>query len=159
MGSTPACSAPNAATTAALSRSARRFRGSAISFAQESSELYGQPHPLSDIGDILGDLDEIAVRVAEVDRPQLAERATTRDRPRFDRDADHAQVLAHLVERDRADHAEVAGAERRLLRLRGRLRTSILEVDLLLSELQREPRLTLGAAEELALEAERALVE
>src|SRR5262249_25526349 len=62
---------------------------------------------------VLPDLDEITVRIAKVDRPYLAESAAPRDGPGFDLHADHAQMREHLVERDRGDHAEIAGAERR----------------------------------------------
>ena len=65
----------------------------------------------------------------------------------------------HVVERRGGDQAEIAGAERRPLRLRRRHRAAVLKIDLLPAEFQREARLAVRPAECLAREAERALVE
>ena len=70
-----------------------------------------------------------------------------------------AQMREHLVERRGGDQAEIARAERRLLRLRRRHRAPVLKVDLLLPEFQRVARLAVRPAERLAREAERSLVE
>src|SRR4030095_15375728 len=81
------------------------------------------------------------------------------NRAGLDGHTDRAQMLDHVVQRNCRNHAEVARAERRLPSLRRCLRRAILKIDLLIAEAQRESRLAFGAAKELSLETECALVE
>ena len=67
--------------------------------------------------------------------------------------------MRDVVERHGGDQAEIAGAERRLLRLGRRQRAAILEVDLLPAEFQREARLAVRARNVSRVKPERALVE
>src|SRR4051794_6544144 len=79
----------------------------------------------------LGELDEVAVRVAHVERPQRADRARPGDRPLLDWDAGRVELALDVRERAVDEQAEVRGAGRRAPRVWRVLGARDVEVELL----------------------------
>src|SRR2546422_3408175 len=86
-----------------------------------------------------GDLEEIAVGVAQIDRLDRAERARPLDGPLEQRDAVLGETPDPRLERLVRQEAEVARSGGRPLRLRLELLPGPVQVDLLRSEPEREP--------------------
>jgi hypothetical protein len=108
---------------------------------------------------VLRYLDEVAVRVTEVDGTQRSKGTTSRDRTGHNWNTLRAQVRKDIIERNGGDDTEVGRPNRGrfgFCRSRGR---TVLKVDLLISEAQCIPRLPFRPPEELPLETENPLVE
>src|SRR5437870_4153945 len=89
--------------------------------------------------ELAGDLEQVAVGVAQVDRLDRAERARALHRPLEDGHPTLLEVAAPDLERLVRQEAEVARAWRRSRRLPPEFLPSRVSVDLLRSESQREP--------------------
>src|SRR2546426_211527 len=104
------------------------------------------PEPLAELRqpvlghpELAGDLEQVAVGVAQVDRLDRAEGARALHRPLEDGHPTLLEVAAPDLERLVRQEAEVARAWRRPRRLQPELRPGRVQVDLLRSESQREP--------------------
>src|SRR5271166_5647501 len=104
-----------------------------------------------------GDLDQIAVRIAAIYRPDWTQRAGALHRSGEDRHATVVQMADHLIRRCRGDEAQIAGAGRVVHPGDPASRIGIrrAHVDLLAAELQRG---AVVGAEFLALHAEHAQI-
>ena len=109
--------------------------------------------------DVLRDLYEVAVRVAEVDGTERSKGAPSRDRTGHNWNILRAQVRKDIVERDGRDDTEVGRPNRGSAGFRWGRGRAILKVDLLIPEAQRIPRLPFRPPEGLPLETENSLVE
>src|SRR2546426_181566 len=103
---------------------------------------------------LVGDLDQIAVGVAEVDRLEGAAGARALDRSLLDGDAPCSQVLDPPRQRLAREQAHVGGPRRRPRGLGVELPPGLVQVDLLGAESQRRAPL----AEDDDLHAQHALV-
>src|SRR5262249_46313598 len=103
----------------------------------------------------IGDLDQVVVRVAEIDGSQRPDGAGTSDGTVLDGDAEAVQPLDDGLERLIRDDAEVAGSRRRVASLRLELVPGFVQVDLLLADLERPST----APERRCLDEEDVLVE
>src|SRR6266496_5077536 len=80
------------------------------------------------------DLDQIAVRIAEIDGKDRPRRARARDRALDHRHALGCKMSDELGQRDRRDEAQVSRARRRVLRLRFEFAAALVQIDLLAAE-------------------------
>src|SRR5476649_835754 len=85
----------------------------------------------------LGNLDQILIRIADVDRAQGKARAGARYRPEFNRNIRRAQLRDHLVQRPVREETNVQRSRRRMRGIAVGHRALVVEVDLLLAETQR----------------------
>lgn len=113
----------------------------------EEPEALPPLEPLDDDGgsllvDVTRNLDQVHIRITEVDR----EYGTTRTGPAHgafdDRDLMTPKVLHRIAERHGGDEAEIGGAGGGTSRLRLELSPDLMQVDLLITEGKRLPPLT-----------------
>ena len=108
---------------------------------------------------VLRYLDEVAVRVTDVDRTQRPKGTPSRDRTGHNWNILRAQVRKDKVEQNGRDDTEVGRPNRRSFGFSWGSGRAILKVDLLIPEAQCIPRLPFRPPEELPLETENSLVE
>ena len=93
---------------------------------------------ISSTGDVAGDLDEIPIRIVEIDRFDLPKRTHSWHRP-INVDAGAANLDDHVLNRRGCNQAEILGSRLRALRSLLELRADLVEVDLGLSESEHLP--------------------
>jgi hypothetical protein len=109
----------------------RGVRGSIPSAAPSSRRLPAASMLASEIG---ADLDQVLVRIAEVDAEDGAGGAGAFDRALLDGDAARGEVLDHLVQRADGDEAQVGAAGRGTVGLRLELLADPVQIDLAVAE-------------------------
>lgn len=87
--------------------------------------------------EIVRDLDEVVVGVADVDGAEFADRPGAFDGAFLDVDSQCREVFDHFFERVEGDEAEVGGAGCGMGRFRVEFVAALMEVDLLVAELER----------------------
>jgi hypothetical protein len=85
---------------------------------------------------IVGNLDEVVVGVADVDGAELADRANAFDRPFLDVNAEGGEVFDDFFDGVEGDEAEVGGAGCGVRSLGVEFVAALVEVDLLIAELE-----------------------
>lgn len=106
-----------------------------------------------------GDLDQVAVRIAQVERHDRPPRARPRDRAELDRDAPRGKVALPVGERNGGKEAQVGRPWQGARRFRLELRAREVKVDLLRTEAQRMAARAVGGQEALGLHAQPVDVE
>src|SRR6266446_5042807 len=86
---------------------------------------------------VIRDLDQILVRIADIDRLYRADGTRARPRPGHDRHSAMFEVCCYLGERHRSDEAQISRPRRRLVGDETGNVARGMQVDLLLSEAQR----------------------
>jgi hypothetical protein len=124
------------------------IRGESIYRVLASTTLY-----------VLRYLDEVAVRVTEVDGTQRSKGTPSRDRTGHNWNILRAQVRKDIIDRNGRDDTEVGRPNRGRFGFRWGNGRSVLKVDLLIPEAQCIPWLPFRPQEELLLETENSLVE
>ena len=110
--------------------------------ASSMKRLTWTPHPGRASGPRrLGDLDEVFVRIANVDRADREPRPGALARAGLDGDARFLQPGDHLVERPVGQEAQVERARRRQARLEPGIEARRVNVELVVAEAQRDPPL------------------
>lgn len=86
-----------------------------------------------------GNLDQIPIRVPEVNRADGARGAGALHGSEFDRNTVFRKPLPHGIERPLRDQAEIRGSRRGAERVRRDFCPCLMEIDLRISKLKREP--------------------
>ena len=108
---------------------------------------------------VLRYLDEVAVRVSEVDGTQRSKGTPSRDGTVHNWNILRAEVRKDIAERNGREDTEIGRPNRRSVGFRWGRGRAVLKVDLLIPEAQCVPRLPFRSPEELPLETENSLVE
>src|ERR1019366_8801439 len=85
----------------------------------------------------LGNLDQVLIRIADVDRTQRKARAGALYRPELDRNIRLAQLRDYLIQRPVGEETDVQRSRRRIRGIAVGYRALVVQVDLLLAETQR----------------------
>jgi hypothetical protein len=113
----------------------------------EEMEVFPLPEPEGDDGesllvDITRHLDQVHVRVTEIDREDGATRAGAAHRAFDDLDAETPKAVHHIIDGHGGDQAEIGGAGGGRSRFRIELSPDLMQVDLLITEGERLPLIT-----------------